>query len=315
MLITLATFINVLTFWFWFKATPLIAAGEFQNYFSLITPLAGLVLAAALFLLTAIFVENPWLVFGLTMLGSGVPYLFIPANTTIIILFFASLALAFSAIYRTRKEFNLSLGFSLSKIARAGLPIYFTISSLIISVFYFTNIREEKNISALLPKSALNFTLKKLPGSIESLSGLPTGFFELLNPEATVDEALLKLIEKRLKDQNIDVSKLSHQELLQAVSSQREEFTKILEIKLEGQEKVGDVFYDMISQRIEKLFGPYKKYLPAVSAFAFFLAFKTFTLPLYYLTYLFTFLLLKIMTLSKIVTKETKQIEVEKLTL
>src|SRR3989344_6460192 len=153
---------NLVIFLFWFRAAPLVAAGEFQNYGSFIIPLASLILSASLFLLAAIFVENPRLIFGAAFISAGIPYFFVPANTTIIILFLASLGLAFSAVYRVRKEFNLSLGFSLSKLAKSGLPIYFTISSLIISVFYFVNIKEEKNISALLPKSAFNFTLKIL---------------------------------------------------------------------------------------------------------------------------------------------------------
>lgn len=290
-------------------------AGEFQNYLSFITPLVGLILSASLFMLAAIFVENPWLIFIPVMISFGAPYFLVQATTTIIVLFFVSLVLTFSAVYRVRKEFNLSLGFSLSKVAKSGLPIYFTITALIISVFFFSNIKEDKAISAILPKSALNFILKNLTGPIESLSNLPKGFFELLDPESTVDEVLLKLIEKQLSDQKVDISKLSQKELLQGVFSEREEFSKILGIKLNGQEKIGDVFYSIVSQRIEKLAGPYKKYLPAVSAIAFFLAFRTLTIPLYYLTFVITFFLLNIMTASKIIKKEVRQIEVEKLIL
>jgi len=307
---TLATVFNVVVFWFWFRAAPLIAAGEFQNYSNFIIPAAGLIITASLFTLAALFIENKWLTVGYTFLGFGVPYLFIQANTTVVSLLIVTLALSAFAIYRLRREFNLSLGFSLSKTAKAGLPIYFSVASLIISIFYFTNIKEEKNISAILPKSTLNFAIKKLAGPLESLTGLPD-----LNPDATIDETLLKLLEKQIIVQGINMAKLPREELLRALSSQKEEFSKNFGIKLSGQEKIGDVLYKAISQKIEELLGPYKKYLPVASAIAFFLAFKTLTLPLYYLTILFTFCLIKIMIAGKILTKETKQIEVEKLRL
>lgn len=302
--------IDILVFWFWFKTAPFIAAGEFQNYWSFLIPLAGLVLAASFFTLMAVFVENPLLIFGTAFLGSGIPYFFVQANTTIIILFLGSLFLSFSAVYRVRQEFNLSLGFNLSRIAKSGLPIYFTISSLIISVFYFVNIKEEKNISAILPKPALSFALKKLSGPLESLSGLPD-----LNPDATIDEVLFKLAEKQLTEQGINLSKFPRKDMLQVIASQRQEFAKNLGIELDGQEKVGDVFYRAVSQRIENLLGPYKEYLPVASAVAFFLAFKTLTFPLYYLAFICVYFLIKIMIAVKLLTKELKKIEVQKITL
>lgn len=307
--------LNIAVFWFWFKAAPLLAGGEFKNYGSFIVPVGGLILSASLFSLAALFAKNKWLAYSSAVIAIGAPYMLAKATALTIGIGLASITLIILAVHRIRKEYSLSLGFSLSKTTKVGLPIYFTIASLIVSVFYFGNITEEKALSSILPKSALNFTLKNLAGPLESLSNLPRGFIEFLNPESTVDEALLKLVEKQSHDQGIDITKVPRQELLRALSSQRGEFAKVLGIKLDGQQKIGDVFYNVISRRIEELLGPYKKYLPVASAIAFFLAFKTFTIPLYYLTTLVTFLLIKIMVWSKILRSEKQQIEVERLTL
>lgn len=307
-----AVILNIAVFWFWFRAAPLMAAGEFQNYGNFIIPLAGLVIAASLFALAALFIENKWLIHGSIVLGIGTPYLFVQANTAVIVLLVITLLFSAFAAYRIRKEFIFSLGFSLSKTTKAGLPIYFTVASLIISIFYFSNITEEKALSSILPKSAVGFALKNLSGPLGSLTGLnlPT-----LKPEATVDEILLKLVEEELKSQDVAVSRLPRPELTRAIAAQREGLAKNFGIKLKGQEKLGDVLYNTISQRTEELLGPYKKYLPVASAVAFFLAFKTLTLPLYYLTILVTFFLLKVLILSKIIRSEKQQIEVEKLTI
>lgn len=290
----------------------MIAAGEFQNYGNFIIPLAGLIVAASFFALAALFIENKWLIHSSTILSVGTPYLFIQANTTVVALLAITLFFSAFAVYRIRKEFIFSLGFNLSKTTKAGLPIYFTVASLLISTFYFSNITEEKALSSILPKSAVGFALKNLSGPLGSLTGLN---LPALNPEATVDEVLLKLVEEELKSQGVTISRLSRPELLAAIAVQREGFAKNFGIKLKGQEKLGDILYSTISQRIEELLGPYKKYLPVASAVAFFLAFKTFTIPFYYLTTLVVFLLIKIMVWSKILRSEKQQIEVERLTL
>ena len=302
--------LNIAVFWFWFKAAPLIAEGEFQNYSSFIVPAGGLILSASLFSLVTLFTQNKWLAYASAIIAIGAPYLLVKATALILGINLASVALIILAVHRIRKEYSLSLGFSLSKTTKTGLPIYFTTASLIISVFYFGNVTEEKALSSILPKPVLNLALKNLAGPLESLSGLPS-----LNPDVTVDEALLKLAEKQLQDQGVNISQFPRPELLRMLASQRNELAKNFGIKLGGREKLGDVLYNTISQRIEELLGPYKKYLPAASAIAFFLAFKTFTIPLYYLTTLVTFLLIKIMVRGRILKSEKQQIEVEKLTL
>lgn len=306
----LVAVLNIAVFWFWFRAAPLLTGGEFQNYRSFIIPVGGLILSASLFSLAALFIKNKWLAYSSAVIAIGAPYLMTRATGLVAGIGLASAALIVLAIHRIRKEYSLSLGFSLSKTTKTGLPIYFTIASLIISVFYFGNITEEKALSSILPKPAIGFALKNLSGPLGTLTGLD---LPALNPEATIDETIIKLVEGQLKSQGLAASQLPRQEFLSAIAAQREGLAKNLGIKLKGQEKIGDVLYGVMGQRIEELLGPYKKYLPAASAIAFFLAFKTFTIPLYYLTTLTAFLLIKIMVRSKILRSEKQQIEVEKL--
>lgn len=303
---------SLIAFWLWQKTAPLIAAGEFSEYINFVLPLVSLVISVSLFSLSATFIQNKRIIYPVGLTAVGVPYLFTPATNIVIGALVISLGLALFAIHHIHKEHSLSLGFSISKMTKTGLPIYFTVVSLIISIFYFGSITEEKAFSSILPKPVLNLVLKNLSGPLGSLTDLD---LPALNPEATIDEVLLKLVEKQLQSQDVAMARLSHQGILSAVAAQREELAKNFGIKLKGQEKIGDVLYGTMSQRVEELLGTYKKYLPAASAIAFFLAFKTFTIPVYYLTTLVIFLLIKIMVWSKILRSEKQQIEVERLTL
>lgn len=305
----LVALFNLAVFWFWFKITPLIAGGEFQNYGSFIIPVGGLILAASFFLLSAIFVKNKWLVYGSILMGLGAPYLFIPAHSISILLFVASLALAVFAVYRVRGELNFSLNFSLFKTAKAGLPIYFTVASLIISVFYLTQIQNQEPISTLFPKPALNFALDKFSGPISSLTGLPA-----IKPEKRVDELLYDLLREQLKAQGVSEEKIPKKELEILLAGQRDQIAKQFGIRLNGQEKAVDAFYEIVTEKVKELLGPYQQYLPLVSALAFLLAFKTLTIPLYYVTIFLSFILIKLMLLIKILKSEKQQIEVERMT-
>lgn len=300
---------NVATFWLWLDIIPLITEGKFQDYILFSIPILSLLSSTCLFSL-AVFFTNKWIPYSTATLSVCVPYFFIPASTTIIIALIVSLLLINFAVYRVSREMVLLPAFSLSKFSRACLPIYFTVVSIVISVFYLANIKEEKVFSTLLPRPLFDTTLHAMGGVLGNLIGLPP-----VDPQKNIDDLITQLINKELMAQGASIKKLTAQELRDAMAAYRKEIANQYSISLRGNEKISDLFYNTIMARLEDLMGPYKKFLPAIAAITFFLAFKTLTLPLYYLTILITYLLIKILKGLKILKSSLAQINVERLTL
>lgn len=297
----LAALIITSAFWLWHKNISIILTGEFGDYINFTLPIVALIVAGSVFLLMGLLVKNIWIAYTAAIISVGAPYFLVEAAPLVLGTFALSVFLIVFALHGIRKEYALSIGFSVSKTAKAGLPIFFTVASLVSSLFYLSELSAEKALASFFPKSALNFTLKNISGSLESLTGISG-----VSPDATVDQVLVKLLRQKLGSKDIPVN---------VIAIQREEFAKKYGINIKGDEKISDVFYRAVTDYILRLSGPYREYLPFAAAAAFFLAFKTLTIPFYYATVFFTFLLIKIMLWSKILRSEKQQMEVEKLTL
>jgi hypothetical protein len=195
----------------------------------------------------------------------AVPFLFLEASGTVVGTAVICLFLIAFAVHRMRQEVSLSQGFSLTKIAKSGLHIYFTCAALIVASFYLVNIDQEQAVTALLPRATFN--------------------------------VLIPLFEKQ--------SGIVIPDREQAPYSSQGDYT--------GQ--AAEVLYRAMVKQFKELLGPYQDFLPYASAVIFFFAFKTFTIPLYYLALIFSFLLIKLLIWSKIVKKEIVEIQAERLTI
>lgn len=312
-LAVLAILFGFLSFWSWQSVTGFIVDGSL-NATSFIWPVASLILAAVLFAFVAIFIKPQWLVHLAALAGTTSAFFLLEAGAATVWALVGTIFLVILSLHRIKHEVELSTGFSLSKTLKSGLPLYFTASSLIISVFYFdvTKNDDEKMIAALFPKPASGVVVRLLSGQLESLVGLPIK----IKPDSTVDEIMLQFLKGQFQEQGISLESVSKKELGNLLILQRQEIAKKYNIpSLSGKAKVSDALYEVIIGQLTNLVGPYKVYLPIVLAFAFFLAFKTFTLPIYYLTLLFSLVLLKLAILGKIIHKEKVQIQVERLSL
>jgi len=253
--------LSITAFWLWKKQIFIIIDGEFRDYLNFTLPLAGLIIAGSVFLLLGFFVKNKWAAYAASLIGISAPYLFIPATPVVFGTLILSMLLTFFALHRLRKEYAISLGFSISKIAKAGLPIYLTVASLIISIFYLARIDERQAIASFLPKAAFNWVLENQGKALTEQLGIPP------------------------------------------------------ELSRENSQESTELFYQAVTNSVEKLLGPYQKYLPFAAAAAFFLAFRTLSIPLYYAAIIITFLLIKFMLWSKILKREIEEMQVEKITL
>ena len=305
----LTTSALISTLWFWKTILPQILSGtlDYQNFF---LPLGMAVASATLFLCTALFIKTIWMSYCFPIVGIIGGILFSGFNYTTLIVSGICLLLTLSAIHRVRREFMLSHGFSLSKLSKAGLPLFFTILSLAIALLYTEHITDKNAINAFLPKSAFTVLLGSLSRPLSSLTGLPS-----INPHATIDETINSIVQEELKKQGIIVDETSKAELQRLVTTQRNVLAKQYGIRVNGNEKTSDILYTLAADRVTDLLGPYTAYLPIVAGAGFFFAFKALTIPLYYLALLAVFLLIKIGIASKILTREQRQITVERLVL
>ncbi|MBI3421039.1 MAG: hypothetical protein HY006_03165 [Candidatus Sungbacteria bacterium] len=300
--------IHLLTFLWWYRVMPLVTAGEFQKYQQFIPPVLLLVLCVLLFSFGALFGSRGVYVPMLATLAA--PFLFVPQSMIARGLGIGAVLLVLFALHRIYQETNLSLGFSTSKSLRTGLPLYFTALALLITVFFLNHVNEETALSSLLPKPLFNTTLRILAKPLASSFGLPS-----LDSTKTIDETLDEIVKSQLESEHIAISAIPAKELVKLITTQRNELASNFNLQLTGKEKIEDVFYTAISSRLEDLVGPYRGYIPAASAIAFFFAFKAFTFPLYFVTLISAVFMVKFLLLIGVLRREKQTIDVERIVL
>lgn len=269
-------------------------------------PGAALFLFAILFSLLSLFGKSDALGLAAIAAVSIGSFLFIPAGITA----FAGILFTFLGLLwawrRIRSEAKLSVSFSLAKILRQGLPLFFTALAFMVSVFYFSSISLEKNQS-ILPKALFDFSLPFLQNTLQ---GIIPGF----RASATVDELLLEAAKSQVGAE-VDISKVPKSQLEKLIADGRQSLSKGLGVKISGKEKASDLIYELANQKIEGFAGSYRQYLPYLTAFGFFLAIKILTLPLYFVTLGLLWLAVQLLLFLKVLKKEIVTIQVEKVIL
>ena len=304
---------SAIMFWLWdAHAIPALVGGDFQGYSNVIIPIAALVAGASCFGLGAIFIRDPWVAYGAALAGSAIPYLVSGITPTVFILLPIAAIITAFGVHKIRREFFLSVGFSVSKIAKSGMALYFTVAALTISFLYAGALSQKNALATILPKPAFDFTLHHLLNSefARSAAGITQ-----MRKDATADELLEMLAREQLKKQGIDPLRIPPAEVARLRAGLHEEIARQYGIAFQGNEKVQDIFYTAVAQRADELLGPYRAYLPLVSALAFFFALKALTLPISLMSLAVMFVLIKALRSVKILTRTTQHIEVERLTL
>ncbi|MEK9194892.1 MAG: hypothetical protein AAB975_00820 [Patescibacteria group bacterium] len=298
------------SFWFWRSSTAAIAQEAFNSYGQFIASISSLVLAASLFGIVAIFVRTTWIIYPFVAVSVAAPFLFIPFSRAILIVMAVCVLLTLFAVRRIRKDASLSWGFSVANMFKSGVPLFLTVFGIVISIFYLNDVQTKDAIRSIFPRTAFNVTVRALGGPLRSLTGN-----EQFTPEQTVDDFFQELVKKQLSDRGIRIDQVPGKELQRLLAQQRDEIGRSYGIKLTGNEKIGDVFYTTIIERINDLLGPYRVYVPYASAVTFFLAFKTLSIFLYFAVVGVAFLFIRFMIIMNILTRKKEQIEVERLTL
>ncbi len=298
------------SFIFWRSTTQLIANEMLSSYWQFALSAGVLAVAASLFGIAAIFIRNAWILYPPLLASTIVPFLFLTPIPLTYAMMGISLALLIFALRRIRKEFNLTFGFSVAIMFKGGVPLFLTIFGLILSLFYLNDVQSKDAIRAIFPRAAFNISVKVLGNPLKALVGGDT-----FSPDETVDTFFTGLVKKQLADRGINSNQVSRKEMQQMLAATRAEIARSYGIKLKGDEKLGDVFYTTIIERISDILGPYRAYVPFASAIAFFLAFKTLAFFLYFFIIGIAFLLIRFMILMGVITRKKEQVEVEKLAL
>ncbi len=308
-LVTVA--VGFFAFWLWKEAMPLFQSGVLNNAMSFAAPVATLILAASFFLLSALLLNAAAVRY--TTAGAVVIlpfFLSLPPRESLALVPIAGL-LALFASRRMRKEYELSLGFSTPKIAKAGLPLFFTVASILASWFYFQTMQDQqKAVSAIIPRPVTDLIIRVLAEPLKQSTGLPE-----IRADLTVDELFTLGIRNELQKNGVALERSNEQGLAELLAHQRDTFAKQYGITLKGSERVGDAIHRVIIERLEDVLGPFVRFLPFISALAFFFAFKAFTFPLYLVSVTSTALLIRLSKMATIVKSERREIAVERLTL
>lgn len=295
-------------FWFWRVAAIQIANGVFSHYAELIIPATLLILAAVCFGFSSLFIKNKKILYPAVAGSAIMPFMLIPPTKPLLVALVLSIGMLLFAATRIRSEQELSVGISMPKLFKMGIPLYFTVASLIISFFYLDAIRGKDGVETLLPRKAFDLTFRAFAGPLKSITGANS-----LDAHMTVDQFLESALTKQLEEKGITFSSVPKAEIMRLFTDQRARIAEQYGVKLTGKETIGDVFYGAVISRIDDLLGPYRSYIPYASAIAFFLAFKTIAIIMYLLVLLAGYVLLKILLGANIVMSKKEQIEIEKL--
>lgn len=289
------------------------------SFYSL--PVAALLLAALLFACSAAFIRTRPLRILTSFLAVSIGYLLVPPEPTVFIaLGLAALGGMYAAGQIVREE-REAVSFSIRKIFRGGLPMFFTVTALMLAVFYFSSFRAHPG-ELLIPRSAFDAVvelMRRFSGAVAlpvSTSGNPiapilSGILSIAaNPNMTINELILD--QAKVQPGFAALTASQRDELLrQGRAVLAEEFG----ITLTGNEKMGDILYRTTNAQLERFVGPYRDYLPFIAALGFFIAVKAVTLPVYWATLLLIFAVVQLLTRAGVLKKTSATISVERLEL
>lgn len=294
----------------------------FENLTAFAIPIASLIVFAILFALSAAFIKSGFLRFLTAVLALILPFVLVPMNLAALISLGVSAIGAWFAASSIAAEQAASRTFSSRKLLRSGMPIFFTCLSLVLAVFYFTALGGE-SIKPFLPRSLFDgaiTVIQKLadaqiiPTELRKNAQINAALETILAASPTSTSSINELILKRMNEEP-DFRNLSQSEREAFVVQSRKALEEELGFPISGNERVSDLFYTTTNTQVAKFLGPYEKYLPFIAAVGLFITIKAFTLPLYWLTLILFFPVVRLMRTLKILRKDIETIQVERLSL
>lgn len=281
-----------------------LSAGEFKNASFYSLPVAALFAFAILFSLSSAFIRERLVRTLTAVLALASGFLVVPFQPVVLSGAVIAAAGGWYAAGQISNEAEASNHFSVWKILRGGLPIFFTAVALALAVFYFSLLGGKTD--QFLPKGLFDAVVPLLE---QPLQGLLPGF----RSDASVDQLILAFAAQQLG--GMDISKLPREERQKLLSESRKALSEQLGTPITGNEKGIDVLYQAANAQFAKFAGPYRAYLPFIAAFGFFVAVKAFTLPVYWLTLILFGLVVKSLVAVGLLTEKMETVQVKKIVL
>lgn len=281
-------------------------AGGFGDVSFYSLPALALLLFAILFALLSAFVRPKAVRITSAVVALATGYIFIPYSSYALWTALASAAGGWYAADRIAGETAASITFSVRKIFSGGLPIFFTAVALMLAAFYFSSLGGRSD-EPFIPKTLFDVAIPFLEQPLQNI-------FPGFRSNASVDEFLLTAVGRDGGSQ-IDIAKLSKTERDQLLREARAALTRQFGITLTGEESASDVIYRVTNTQVAKLVGPYEKYLPLLATVGFFLAVKALTLPVYWVTLILLFVVVKLLVALNVLKKEKVMVATERINL
>lgn len=279
-------------------------AGGFREAAFYSLPVLALLAFAALFALSSVLIRDPFSRSITAVLALGAGFAFAPYSSV------TATALGLSAIggwYAASAiagEAASTTAFSMRRIFRGGLPVFFTAVALLLSTLYFGLLRQQAATEAV-PKTLFDALIPLLEKPLQPI--LP-GF----RSDAAVDELLLAFAGAQAGINPADLLPAERETLIR---ESRDVLERDLGIALVGTERGGDLLYRIANAQIKNLLGPFAAYLPFLAAFGFFVTVKAFTLPVYWLTLILVSVVVKFLLAAGWLRQHTETITRTRLTL
>lgn len=304
----LTTAVGLLNAYLWQRA---IATGGFSSIAPYSLPVAAFFAFAILFALSSAFIQSRWLRDATAVVSVVAGFLFVPYSALVFSVAALAAATTWYAAATIAGDRKRSLHFQVRNTLRGGLPVFFTAVAMLLAVFYLATLSAEPPV-ALVPRAlfdvAVPFAAEWSPPDRS-----------LVSEYAAAGRTLEDIATASLAGIGIDVSRLSpllRQEYLrEALEQLSKNFGVTVSGSVSGEEKVGDILYQSVNVKIDEFLGPYRRYIPYLSALGFLIAVKTSTYPVYWVTLLLVFAVVKLLVAIGVLQRKSETVQREQLSL
>lgn len=296
---------GVLNAYLWHQA---IFADEFRNAAFYSWPVISLLAFAVLFSLSGAFIRSKPIRIASAVIALSSGYLFLGYRTAILGALVLSAAAGWYAQESIAAEHAASNFFSVRKIFRGGLPMFFTVLAILFAASYFSLIDAEPKSRGFLPRALFDAALPLIEEQAKSF--LP-GF----RADAPADDLIIAFIKRQLEAAEINFDTLPEGERQALIREGRASFSKQLGVEISSKETSAEALFEISNAQVVKFAGSYGRYLPFLAAAGFFISVKALTLPIYWITLILISVVVRLLLAAGVLKEKAETIQVQRVSL
>lgn len=243
-------------------------------------PTLALILAyITLYGFASLVVTSPAILYPTAVIPFAAALFFLPQNPWLYAGGILALIIGAFGLEQIRSEAATTLTVRSWRVLRAGIPTILTAISLVISLFYYVHAAVQET-AVFIPRPVYDFAFPFLTRQdVWNALGIPTSSnLERIRADITIDQAIGILLENAIAKAEGNATTPS-----ELISLQRKALAEQLGTQLKGDEKVGDVLYNLVNARANELAMPYTRYLPFAFSVGVFFAAKALSFPFHWL--------------------------------